>query len=84
MLVSKLFSVMEGVLHREDPLSPGRHCVVVPPSLRAALLEEAHQGRFAGHLAQKKVYDHLRRYVWWRGMRSDVHDYCVHIEERRL
>ena len=76
VLESKLFNVIEGVLHREDPLSSGRQCVVVPPSLRSALLDEAHQGRFAGHLAQKKVYDRLRRYVWWRGMRSDVHDYC--------
>lgn len=73
---SKLFSVVEGVLHREDPAFPGRNCVVVPPTLRLTLMEEAHQGRFAGHLAQKKVYDRLRRYVWWRGMMTDVHDYC--------
>ena len=70
---SKLFSVIEGVLHREDPLFPG---LVVPPTLRVALMKEAHQGRFARHLAQKKVYDRLRRYVWWRGMRTDIHDYC--------
>ena len=75
VLESKLFSVVEGVLYREDPMLPGRHCIVVPPILRVALMEEAHQGRFAGHLSQK-VYDRLRRYVWWRGVRSDVHDYC--------
>ena len=73
---SKLFSVVEGVLYREDPLSPGRQCIVVPPPLRAAIMEEAHQGRFAGHLAQKKVYNRLRCHVWWRSMRGDVHDYC--------
>ena len=55
---------------------PGRSCVIVPPTLRVALLEEAHQGRFAGHLAQKKVYDRLRHYVWWCGMKMDIHDYC--------
>ena len=76
MVESKLFSVIEGVLHREDPMFPSRNCVVVPLSLRVALMKEAHQGRFAGHLAQKKVYDRLRRYVWWRGVRTDIHDFC--------
>ena len=38
--------------------------------LPLALMEEGH---FAGHLSQ---YDRLRRYVWWCGMNSDVHDYC--------
>ena len=28
--------------------------------------KETHQGHFAGHLAAKKVYDRLRRLVWWR------------------
>ena len=76
VLESKQFFVMEGVLHREEPLFPGQHCVVVPASLRADLLTQAHQGRFVGHLAEKKVYDRLRRYVWWRGMRGDIHDHC--------
>ena len=48
---------------------PGQNGVVVPPTLRVALMEEAHQGRFAEHLAQKKVYDRLRPYVWWRDMK---------------
>ena len=76
VLESKQFFLMEGVLHREEPQFPGRHCVVIPASLRADLLTQAHQGRFAGHLAEKKVYDRLRRYVWWRGMRGDIHDHC--------
>ena len=25
---------------------------------------------------QKKVYNRLRHYVWWSGMKSDVHDHC--------
>ena len=33
VLESKLFSVIEGVLYREDPLFPGRQCVVVPCEL---------------------------------------------------
>ena len=58
--------MVDGVLYRENPVSSGRWCVVVPKEFRVALLEEAHQGHFAGHLAAKKVYDRLRRLVWWR------------------
>ena len=25
---------------------------------------------------EKKVYNKLRRHVWWRGMRNDVHIFC--------
>ena len=73
---SRTFNVVSGVLHREDPSFPTRNCIVAPSLMRDSLIQEAHQGRFAGHLAQKKVYDRLRRYVWWRGMRSDIDRYC--------
>lgn len=76
VLESKHFCVIEGVLYHDDQTRSGRTCVVVPKELRLALLEEAHSGRFAGHLAEKKVYDRLKRYVWWRGMRNDVHKFC--------
>lgn len=62
---SKMFNIVDGVLHLEDPCFPSWNCVVVPSSLWDALIQEVHQGRFAGHLAQKKVYDRLRRYTWW-------------------
>ena len=55
---------MEGVLYRENPVSSGRWCVVVTKEFRVALLDEVHQGHFAGHLAEKKVYDRLRCLVW--------------------
>ena len=46
----------------------------VPRELQVA--EEAHRGRFAGHLAEKKVFDRLSRHVWWKGIRNDVHKFC--------
>lgn len=48
ILESKQFEVVEGVLYHENLAFPGRWCIVAPKKLRAALLEEAHQGRFAG------------------------------------
>ena len=41
--------------------------------MRQRLLHEAHGGRFAGLFGEKRVYDLLRRYYWWPGMRADVH-----------
>ena len=76
VLESKHFEVVEDVLYHESPAFPGHWCVVVPTKLRVPLLEEAHKGRFAGHLSDRKVYDRLRRRVWWKGMKSNVVAFC--------
>ena len=76
VLESKQFQVVDDVLYHENPAFPDRSCIVVPECLRHTLLKESHCGRFAGHLSEKKVYDRLRRHVWWKGMRNDVHKFC--------
>ena len=76
ILESKQFQVVDNVLYHENPAFPDRSCVVVSEPLRHALLKESHCGRFAGYLSEKKVYDRLRRHVWWKGMRNDVHKFC--------
>ena len=76
VLESPKFSIIDGVLYFEYPNSPSRWCIVVPKQLQQVLLQEAHSGQFAGHLAEKKVYDRLRRYYWWKGIRSDVRCFC--------
>ena len=76
ILESRHFHLVGGVLYREDPTTTGRNCVVVPEALGQTLLEEAHGGQFAAHLSEKKVYNRLRRHVWWRGMKNDIHTFC--------
>ena len=76
VLESRHFDLLDGVLHHENPHSPGRWCVAVPTTLRTVLLEDAHSGLLAGHLAEKRVYDRLRRGYWWQGMRRDVRKHC--------
>ena len=44
--------------------------------LRSSLLEDAHGGLLADHLAEKRVYDRLRWTYWWQGMRADVKKHC--------
>lgn len=39
VLESKHFSLVDGVLHFDNPAYPGRSCVVVPKEFRMALLE---------------------------------------------
>ena len=73
VIESQQYDIIDGVLHFENRSFPGRWCLVVPQPL---LMEEAHSGCFAAHLAERKVYDRLRRTVWWKGMRSDVRKWC--------
>ena len=70
------FEDLGGILHHEDPHSPGRWCTVVPKAMREALMKDAHGGKFSGHFAEKRIYDLLRRSYWWPSMRSDIRHYC--------
>ena len=54
VLESKVFEMIDGVLHHESPTVPGRWCVVVLPELRSELLTEAHDDIFAGHFSSLK------------------------------
>ena len=49
---------------------------VVPLCLREQLLKEVHNGKFAGHFAERKIYKTLRKKYWWNGMHTDVQKYC--------
>ena len=70
------FDVIDGLLQHENPNFPGRWCVAIPKEKRADLIREAHDGRFSGHFAEKRIYELLRRRYWWPGMRADVRKYC--------
>ena len=73
---SKQYDIIDDILHFENSAFPNRWCIVVPEHLRSEILQEAHAGCFAAHFAEKKVYDRLRRNVWWKGMKADVRRHC--------
>ena len=50
------------ILHHENPANRGSWRVVVPSELQSELLQEAHRGKFAGHFAEKRIYETLRKY----------------------
>ena len=76
VLESPHFDLLDGTLHHENPHSPGRWCLAVPTGMRLPLMEDAHGGLLAGHLAERQVYDRLWRDYWWPGMQRDIRKHC--------
>ena len=70
------FHVVDGLLCHTNPALPDKLQLVVPNCLKSTLLRESHNGKFAGHFAERKLYATLRTKYWWKGMRSDVHAHC--------
>ena len=46
------------------------------PTMFARVLKEAHDSKFAGHFADRKIYKTLRKKFWWSGMQADMRKYC--------
>ena len=68
------FSLNDNVLY--SVLQDGTLRLVPPTADRPTLFEEAHAGRFGGHLRENKIYTQLCRHYWWQGMRSDITSWC--------
>ena len=65
------FSVKEyGSLYFQNRL-----CVPVDNELKKKLLYEAHNTVFTMHVGGNKMYQDLKQYYWWRGMKRDVIEY---------
>ena len=76
VLNSEAFDLTDGVFYHESSTAPGKWCLVVPQDRREALIGEAHDGRFSGHFAKKKIFELLRRWYRWPGMQAAVRRYC--------
>ena len=66
------YEIIDGILNHESPTNPGHWRIVVPECLQLKVVEEAHSGRFAGHFAERRIYNTLKKAYWWKGMRSAV------------
>ena len=63
-----------GLLVRVSPLD-GAHQVLVPEKLQPRCLALFHLPRVSGHAGSTKMYDQMRRVVYWTRMAADVSDY---------
>ena len=60
----------EGILHLE-----GRLCVPTDVDIRIQLLFEVHEPPYSVHPWATKMYQGIREYFWWNGMKRDVAKY---------
>nr|GEV98713.1 retrotransposable element Tf2 [Tanacetum cinerariifolium] len=49
-----------------------RLCVPSDPTLREAVLSEAHSSLFSIHPGSTKMYEDLKQHFWWNGMKQDI------------
>nr|GEW19500.1 DNA/RNA polymerases superfamily protein [Tanacetum cinerariifolium] len=49
-----------------------RLCVPSDPTLREAVLSEAHSSPFSIHPGSTKMYEDLKQHFWWNGMKQDI------------
>ena len=74
VLERSCFCLEDDVLYRV--MRDGTLRLVPPAGVRRELFQEAHAGKFGGHLRDHKVYSQLSRHYWWGGMRRDVSSWC--------
>ena len=51
------YDLVDNVLHHKNPANRGSWREVVLSELQSELLQEAHRGKFAGHFAEKRIYE---------------------------
>ncbi|KAK7489481.1 hypothetical protein BaRGS_00019280 [Batillaria attramentaria] len=71
------FEIKRGILRRMFRSSSRSHIqVVVPLSLRPAILRLSHDHPVTGHMGVKRTLERARQDFYWPGMESDVRRYC--------
>ncbi|GJX61277.1 putative reverse transcriptase domain-containing protein [Tanacetum coccineum] len=57
---------------KDDRENGTKLCVPEDPTLREALMTEAHSSPFSIHPGSTKMYHDLKQHFWWSGMKRDV------------
>ena len=72
----KGFILVDGILYYEGGEFPAKRRLVVPAHLHQKIVDEHHDGSFAGHFSVKRMSKRIGRYFYWRGMNADVLKKC--------
>ena len=64
------------VRQRRDEVGDVRKQILVPKSLRAQVMEVAHDSLFGGHLEVKKTENRIQTNFFWLGLHDDVTRFC--------
>ncbi|XP_060200318.1 uncharacterized protein LOC132628559 [Lycium barbarum] len=62
----------EGVLHQH-----GRLYIPIVDDVKQLILEEPHSSRYSIHPGTAKMYQDLRGWYWWKGMKADTLKYVT-------
>lgn len=65
-------AIVNGVLYYLDPKKNHNRRLVIPKYLREELIEQSHDGPFAGHFSGHRTYGALYTKFWWNGMYTEV------------
>src|SRR5207237_8097757 len=60
-----------------------RLCVPDIKPLRETILREAHDSAYSIHPGSTKMYQDLKEYYWWYGMKRDVKEYFALVDARQ-
>ncbi|WKY07926.1 hypothetical protein Q1695_007431 [Nippostrongylus brasiliensis] len=78
-LSPKDFLIQDGQLRLL--LEDGTSALVVPRDSRRKVFDERHHGIMGGHFNAKKMYDQLKRTLFWPGMRQDLTKWCKECQQ---
>ena len=56
----------------------GRLCVLDDGSIKEEILTEAHNTRYSVHPGTTKMYNDLKIFYWWPGMKNDILKFVEH------
>ncbi|GJU73898.1 retrotransposon protein, putative, ty3-gypsy subclass [Tanacetum coccineum] len=59
-------------------------CVPEDPTLREALMTEAHSSPFSIHPGSTKMYHDLKQHFWWSGMKRDFVSKCLTCQQVKI
>ena len=73
MLLSKGEEVVNYQVDKDGYLrNKNRICVPENIELKEEILNEYHRSKYSIHPGSTKMYQNLKRNLWWKGMKSDV------------
>jgi hypothetical protein len=54
-----------------------RLCVPNVQSIRELILKEAHESTYSIHPGSEKMYQDLKKMLWWYGMKSEIAEHVA-------
>lgn len=80
------FFLKDGILYRRSNISEHTSLIVWPVAKRFEVLFNRHDVSHHAHGGADKMYEQIRKYIWYPGLKSDCHDYvrsCTNCSQKK-